>query len=166
VNGSGFGRFSDFYSRHSRNLWRYLVRIGADPTLAEDLGQEAFLRWSLSQAVSWDDERSRAYLFTIGTRLLTDWWRRQSRHSAWEATYEADPAAEIADSPLFRSRAWAALTRRQQQLLWLAYVEEFSHAEIAGICGIAPASVRVLLSRSRALIAGKLTEDNKDEVHE
>jgi RNA polymerase sigma-70 factor (ECF subfamily) len=166
VNGSGFGRFSDFYSRHSRNLWRYLVRIGADPTLAEDLGQEAFLRWSLSQAVTWDDERSRAYLFTIGTRLLTDWWRRQSRHAAWEATYETDPAAEIADSPLFRSRAWAALTRRQQQLLWLAYVEEFSHAEIARICGIAPASVRVLLSRSRALLADKLTEDMKDEVHE
>jgi RNA polymerase sigma-70 factor (ECF subfamily) len=161
---NGFGRFSDFYSRHSRNLWRYLVRIGADPALAEDLGQEAFLRWSLSRAVSWEDERSRAYLFTIGTRLLTDWWRRQKRHLAWEAAYQPCPAAEIADSPLFRSRAWGALTRRQQQLLWLAYVEEFDHSEIAGICGIAPASVRVLLSRGRALLAAKLTEDKEDPV--
>jgi RNA polymerase sigma-70 factor (ECF subfamily) len=166
VNGPGFGRFSEFYSRHSRQLWRYLVRIGADRALAEDLAQEAFLRWSLSQAESWDDERSRAYLFTIGTRLLTDWWRRQRRHAAWEATQEADPAAGIADSPLLRSRAWAALSRRQQQLLWLAYVEEFSHAEIARICGIAPASVRVLLSRSRALLAGGLTEVERDQVHE
>jgi RNA polymerase sigma-70 factor (ECF subfamily) len=162
VSGSGFGRFSDFYSRHSRTLWRYLVRIGADPALAEDLRQEAFLRWSLSQAVSWEDERARAYLFTIGTRLLTDWWRRRNRHSAWEATCEPCPAAEIADSPLFRSQAWGGLTRRQQQLLWLAYVEEFSHAEIARICGIAPGSVRVLLSRARALLAEKLSEDMKD----
>jgi RNA polymerase sigma-70 factor (ECF subfamily) len=166
VSGFGFGRFSALYSRHSRSLWRYLVRIGADPTLAEDLGQEAFIRWSLSQAASWDDERSRAYLFTIGTRLLTDWWRRQRRQSAWEATYQPCPAAEIADSPLFRSQAWGELTRRQQQLLWLAYVEEFSHAEIAQICGIAAASVRVLLSRGRALLAEKLTQDMEDPVHE
>ncbi len=166
MSGFGFGRFSDFYSRHSRNLWRYLVRIGADPALAEDLRQEAFLRWSLSQAASWEDERSRAYLFTIATRLLTDCWRRQRRHSAWEALYEPCPAAEIADSPLFRSQAWEGLTRRQQQLLWLAYVEEFSHSEIARICGIAPASVRVLLSRGRALLAAKLTEAMKEPVHE
>lgn len=163
MSGSGFGRFSDFYSRHSGNLWRYLVRIGADPALAEDLRQEAFVRWSLSRAVSWDDERSRAYLFTIGTRLLTDWWRRRNRHSAWEEACEPCQAAEISDSPLFRSRAWEALSRRQQQLLWLAYVEEFSHIEIASICGIAPGSVRVLLSRGRALLAEKLTEDRKKD---
>ena len=165
MSDSGFRRFADFYSSHSRPLWRYLVRIGAERTLAEDLGQEAFLRWSLSRAASWDDLRARAYLFSIATRLLTDWWRRQRRHAAWEAQYAPDPAAEIADSPLFRSQAWAGLTRRQQQLLWLAYVEEFSHAEIAEICGVSPASVRVLLSRGRALLARSLTEDRKDAVH-
>jgi RNA polymerase sigma-70 factor (ECF subfamily) len=165
VTDVGFRRFAEFYSTHSRALWRYLVRIGADRTLAEDLGQEAFLRWSLSPAASWDEERARAYLFAIATRLLTDWWRRQRRHSAWEALYEPDPAAEIADSPLFRSRAWASLTRRQQQLLWLAYVEEFSHSEIAGICGVSPASVRVLLSRGRTLLAKSLTDDLKDPAH-
>jgi RNA polymerase sigma-70 factor (ECF subfamily) len=166
VSDFGFGRFASFYSSHSRALWRYLVRIGADRTLAEDLAQEAFLRWSLSRAAGWEDERARAYLFTIATRLLTDWWRRQRRHSAWEALYEPEPAAQIADSPLFRSRAWEGLTRRQQQLLWLAYVEEFSHSEIAGICGVSPASVRVLLSRGRALLASNLTDDEKDPVHE
>lgn len=161
----GFRRFADFYSSHSRPLWRYLVRIGADRTLAEDLGQEAFLRWSLSPAVPWDEGRARAYLFAIATRLLTDWWRRQRRHSAWEALYEPDPSTEILDSPLFRSRAWESLTRRQQQLLWLAYVEEFSHSEIADICGVAPASVRVLLSRGRALLAESLEDDRKDSAH-
>jgi len=162
VSDSAFRSFADFYSDHSRNLWRYLVRIGADPTLAEDLGQEAFIRWSLSQAASWDTERARAYLFTIGTRLLTDWWRHQRRHAAWEASYTPSPPASIADSPLFRSRAWAGMTRRQQQLLWLAYVEEFSHAEIAAICGVSSTSVRVLLSRSRAALALKLATDNEE----
>jgi RNA polymerase sigma-70 factor (ECF subfamily) len=164
VSDVAFGRFSEFYSSQSRNLWRYLVRIGADGTLAEDLSQEAFIRWSVSQAASWEEERARAYLFTIGTRLLTDWWRSQRRHAAWEATYDPPPATMIVDSPLFRSQAWAKLTKRCQQLLWLAYVEEFSHVEIAEICGVAPASVRVLLSRGRALLAQHLTIEN-EEAH-
>jgi len=166
VSDPAFLRFANFYSDHSSGLWRYLVRIGADRTLAEDLGQEAFLRWSLSQAASWEDEKARAYLFTIGTRLLTDWWRHQRCHADWEATYEPPPATEIADSPLFRSQAWANLTRRHQQLLWLAYVEEFSHAEIASICGVSMASVRVLLSRARALLAKYLKTDNEETAHE
>lgn len=153
------GRFSTFYSCHSRSLWRYLVRIGAERTLAEDLGHEAFIRWSLSQAASWDEDRARAYLFTIATRLLTDWWRHQRRHAAWEATYEPEPVVAPADSPLFRGRAWASLTRRQQQLLWLAYVEEFTHAEIAAICTVSAASVRVLLSRARGVLAPQLIEE-------
>jgi RNA polymerase sigma-70 factor (ECF subfamily) len=166
VSEPGFRRFADFYSDHSRGLWRYLVRIGAEPSLAEDLAQESFVRWSLSRAASWDDERARAYLFSIGTRLLMDWWRRQRRHAAWEATYDPVAVAPFEDSPLFRSRAWAALTRRQQQLLWLAYVEEFSHSEIASICGVAAPSVRVLLSRGRALLARNLTPDPKDIDHD
>jgi RNA polymerase sigma-70 factor (ECF subfamily) len=165
VKEPAFRRFADFYSRHARSLWRYLVRIGADTALAEDLGQEAFIRWSLSRAESWDDERARAYLFTIGTRLLTDWWRHQRLHTAWEATYEPPSEPQIADSPLFRSRAWASLTRRQQQLLWLAYVEEFSHAEIAAICSVSAASVRVLLSRGRAALALNLTTDTEEPSH-
>jgi RNA polymerase sigma-70 factor (ECF subfamily) len=165
VSEPGFRRFAHFYSEHSRALWRYLVRIGAEPSLAEDLSQDAFVRWSLSQAVAWEDERARAYLFTIGTRLLPDWWRRQRQHAAWEASYEPNSVLPFADSPLFRSQAWGALTRRQQQLLWLAYVEEFSHAEIATICGVSPASVRVLLSRGRTLLAKHLAPNAKEIDH-
>jgi len=164
VSDPAFRRFADFYSLQSRHLWRYLVRIGADRTLAEDLGQEAFIRWSLSQAASWDDQRARAYLFTTATRLLSDWWRKQRRHAAWEATYDPPPASDAA-SPLFSSRAWAGVTRRHQQLLWLAYVEEFSHAEIAAICKISPASVRVLLSRGRAALARNLTLGIEEPSH-
>jgi RNA polymerase sigma-70 factor (ECF subfamily) len=166
VSEPGFRRFADFYSAHSRGLWRYLVRIGAEPSLAEDLRQESFVRWSLSPAVSWEDKRARAYLFSIGTRLLTDSWRRQRRHAEWESTYEPDPVVPLEDSPLFRSRAWQGLTRRQQQLLWLAYVEEFSHAEIASICGVSAPSVRVLLSRGRTLLAKNLTLDAQETGHE
>jgi len=158
-----YRRFADFYAVHARALWRYLVRIGADRTLAEDLVQDAFVRWSLSRAAEWEEPRARAYLFTIATRLLTDWWRRQRRQVAWDAIGDEAPSCEIEASPLFQGRAWAALSPRQQQLLWLAYVEEFSHDEIADICGLSSASVRVLLSRGRAILARLLEPETETD---
>ena len=160
---SAYTRFSQFYAAHSRTLWRYLVRIGAEQSLAEDLAQDAFVRWSLSRAADWDDERARAYLFTIATRLLVDWWRRHRRDVSWDDVAEEPQAVEMEAGSLFSSRAWAALSARQQQLLWLAYVEEFTHDEIAAIAGIASGSVRVLLSRARAVLSLQI-DPTIDEV--
>ncbi|WP_066795428.1 RNA polymerase sigma factor [Sphingomonas soli] len=156
MTSPAYRRFATFYGAHFRALWAYLVRIGAERSLAEDLAQEAFVRWSASPAAEWEDSRARSYLFTIGTRLLTDHWRKQRRLVAWEEADGAALSCEIAASPLFSGRAWAALGKRQQQLLWLAYVEEFSHDEIAAITGLASPSVRVLLSRARAALASRL----------
>lgn len=46
-------------------------------------------------------------------------------------------------------RALGELKERDQQLLWLAYVEGMSHREIAGIIEVNEKSVRVLLLRAR-----------------
>lgn len=59
-----YRRFAEFYAAHASALWRYLVRIGADRTVAEDLVQDAFVRWSLSRAAQWEEPRARAYLFS------------------------------------------------------------------------------------------------------
>jgi RNA polymerase sigma-70 factor (ECF subfamily) len=162
VSSPAYCRFAEFYGAHFRALWGYLVRIGAERSVAEDLAQEAFVRWSESPAADWEDARARSYLFTIATRLLTDHWRRQRRLVAWEDADAAPQACEIAASPLFSGRAWAALTKRQQQLLWLAYVEEFTHDEIAAIAGLGSPSVRVLLSRAREALAARLNQGNDD----
>ena len=46
-------------------------------------------------------------------------------------------------------RAFSRLPPRSRQLLWLAYVNEFTHQEIAEMLGVVSTSVRVLLSRAR-----------------
>ena len=106
--------------------------------------------------MDWPEPRARAYLFAIATRLMTDLWRRRRREVDWESVPAGSIAVEVEESLLFHSRAWAKLTRRQQQLLWLAYVEEFAHDEIGRIAGLAPGSIRVLLSRARAALSDSL----------
>jgi RNA polymerase sigma-70 factor (ECF subfamily) len=45
---------------------------------------------------------------------------------------------------------FAALKPRERALLWLAYVEEEDHQQIAAALGLARGSVKVMLSRARA----------------
>jgi len=82
---------------------------------------------------------------------------------SWEAAAPVQSVAPAEDG-MISAGAWAGLTARERQLLWLAHAEEFSHAEIADITGLAPASIKVLLSRARARLKAALTpQEDRDE---
>jgi len=53
-------------------------------------------------------------------------------------------------------RALGRLKPRERALLWLAYAQGSSHAEIAGVLGLKTASIKLLLFRARRKLAGLL----------
>jgi RNA polymerase sigma-70 factor (ECF subfamily) len=56
-------------------------------------------------------------------------------------------------------RALGELAPRERALVWLAYVEGASHAEIAAALGLSALSVRVLLFRARGKLARILRQE-------
>lgn len=56
------------------------------------------------------------------------------------------------------ARVLVQLSHRDQQLLWLAYVEGFSHREIGTLIDVNEKSVRVLLLRARERMAKVLAD--------
>jgi RNA polymerase sigma-70 factor (ECF subfamily) len=151
-----FDAFAAIYAAQHRPLWAYLVRLGATRAAAEDLAQEAFVKWLTHAQSPEEPGQARAFLFTAATRLLIDRWRRERRFVSWDADAPVQSVAPAGDG-MISGNAWAALSQRERQLLWLAHAEEFSHAEIAGITGLAAASIKVLLSRARARLKAGLT---------
>jgi RNA polymerase sigma-70 factor (ECF subfamily) len=142
--------FSEFYNRAARALWAYVCRTTGNPADADDIVQEAFCRIAVADVDSLDDEGRRRYLFRIASNLVTDRWRRESREQSWRE--RIDRLVGVAPPPAPDAgveRAFGALKARERALLWLAYVEEYDHAEIAGALGLGRASVKVLLSRAR-----------------
>ena len=160
--------FASFYERSARPLWAYLARVSGDPALADDLLQEAFIRFLAADAPSDGEVASRRYLFRIATNLLRDYWRRP-RHASIDEVPEAfcstaDPSSH-SDSLIRLSPALSQLRPRARQLLWLAYAEGYSHSEIAAITGLASASIRLLLFRARRQMA-KLLEKQVPPVQD
>lgn len=166
--------FAAFYERSARSLWAYLARVSNNPALADDLMQEAYLRFlgAAGPGGSWpgaaDGEIAcRRYLFRIATNLLRDHWRRPSTTSLDEhpETLFAGPdtiAQQNArnDAQSMLGPALQQLRPRDRQVLWLAYAEDYSHAEIAEITGLHRSSIRVLLFRARRQMAALLRKQH------
>jgi RNA polymerase sigma-70 factor (ECF subfamily) len=113
---------------------------------ADDLLQESYLRLlkaKLPEAAT--EQHLKNYLFRIATNLLKDHKALRPETALDEDIETADPAAADGDV----ARMLARLKPAQRELLWLAYVERFSHVEIARMLGLKPQSIRPLLSRAR-----------------
>ena len=143
--------FGELYREASRPLWAYVYRVTGHAADADDIAQEAFCRVLAADVGSLGREDLRRYLFRTANNLIADRWRRKTReqsamdHAAHDATLNAPPGTgddEIA-------RTFAQLKPRDRALLWLAYVEEQDHRQMAGTLGVGAASVKVLLSRAR-----------------
>ncbi|HEV2710395.1 MAG TPA: RNA polymerase sigma factor [Edaphobacter sp.] len=153
--------FQSLYDATAQPILAYLTGVTGRRDVAEDVLQETYCRFLVRQPGAMETTEARRYLFRIATNLLRDRWRRG----------EDTPAPELADegsSPdvnlqIDVRRAMQAMKPRERELLWLAYVEGMSHAEIAAATGLGAMSVRLLLYRARrraaALLWGEGTSD-------
>ena len=147
--------FTSFYGRASRGLWAYVYRVTGHAADADDIVQEAFLRLLRADVGAAEEERRR-YLYRIASNLVVDRWRSRTRQERDESAEVAGglqasaPASGQAAAPdRDVARTFAELSSRERALLWLAYVEEDSHEEIAASLGLRRGSIKVLLFRAR-----------------
>jgi RNA polymerase sigma-70 factor (ECF subfamily) len=139
--------FRRLYEATSRPLWGYLQHASGRPDVADDLLQETYCRFLLRQAPAMDEAESRSYLYRIATNLLHN--RARSRDDAAREKPAESGAQTDEDARLDVRAAMRRLKPRERELLWLAYVEGMSHAEIAAATGLGTMSIRILLYRAR-----------------
>jgi RNA polymerase sigma-70 factor (ECF subfamily) len=162
----------DLVVRLFRTEGRSLVRLARlfvdDRDAAEDLVQEAFLRFARHAGNIQTVERAPAYLRSIVLNLARDHNRRglvSLRHqssAAHEVDVGVDPTAEIADR-LARTAEHAAVIEcvrrlpiRQRDCVTLRYFEEYSIDDIAATLGLSANSVKTHLQRAMASLSGAL----------
>jgi RNA polymerase sigma-70 factor (ECF subfamily) len=153
--------FEAFYRATADRLRVYLYRVCRERRIVDDLLQEAYYRFLRSKLASGSEEDRVRYLFRIATNLLKDHWAaaKRSRELAGEPLPEPASREEAPAIRLDVHSALGALKATDREMLWLAYAEGCSHAEIAEILEVRAASVRVLLFRARARLVALLRPD-------
>ena len=155
--------FRDFYSATARPLWAYIQSVVGISAVADDLLQDSYLRLltaNLSHSMS--PTHRRHYLFRVASNLIADYYRSSHRREVpiGEQVPKTESSDEVSTKDLVE-RALKMALPRDRQLVWLAYVEEASHQEIAAIMGYGVPSVAPLLSKARrrlVLVVRKLLE--------
>ena len=134
------------------------MRVSGEPSLADDILQDTFVRLLQRQGKALEESKMKSYLFTIATNLLRDHWRKSKRSRVWlEESALVATSARTPDSAALRldiETAYRQLSPQDRSLTWLAYVEGYEHREIAKILNLGEKSVKVLLFRAK----GRLIE--------
>lgn len=158
--------FETLYEQHSKALWYYLLKTLGDAALADDVFQETFYRMWRVKPKGLHPAQEKAYLYKIGTNLVIDVKRREKRTGKLFSrnSIEDDIKETISDSPFDGEVKpfFEMLSTKEKTLLWLAYVEEYNHKDIAKIMGIKESTVKVVLFRAKKRLVG-LLEGGKNE---
>ncbi|MDQ0617868.1 RNA polymerase sigma factor [Arthrobacter globiformis] len=131
-------------------VYRYVRRRVESPELAEELAADVFrVVWQ-----KWHDQPHSdiAWLLTVARNLIGNAYRSRDRLVALQAKLRASAelrsGAESED--LAVHDAMAALRDSERDILQLAYWDELSVTEIAGVLQCSKAAAKVRLHRARA----------------
>jgi RNA polymerase sigma-70 factor (ECF subfamily) len=138
----------------------FLIRSGADPTMAEECVQDVMATvWRKSAQFDPGRASVATWIFTIARNRRIDLLRRQQRPEpedlGWGPEEETDQqtALEMQQDSEALGRAIAELPVKQRELIEKAYFGELSHSEIADVTGLPlgtiKSRIRLALDRLR-----------------
>lgn len=138
-------------------IYRYCYFKLKNPQLAEDVTQETFLRFFESRSYK-ENGRSLAYLYTIARNLCIDEFRKVDTEALKEEIVQTGFEEAVIEQENLR-QALETLSKEEQELLLLRYVNELSYAQL---CKLYRKS-RFALYREISRIVEKLERRISDE---
>jgi RNA polymerase sigma-70 factor (sigma-E family) len=144
-------RMAEMYERSAPGGFRLAYLLTGDPALAEDMVQEAFLRFVGRLHHLRDPEAFDGYLRRTIVNLSKDVFRRRGV----ERSYLERQTAELRGSHTDRDvaeyesmrTALLSLPQRQRAAIVLRYYEDLPESQIADLLRCRPSTVRSLVAR-------------------
>ncbi|MBZ5673388.1 MAG: sigma-70 family RNA polymerase sigma factor [Acidobacteriia bacterium] len=141
------------FHAHYERIARVIARVLRDPSRAEELAVEVFLKWSRNPGAQ--GENAQAWLYRVAVRTGLDELRRETRRTRREGVIRVfrhlptpeDIRASKEEQEKVRA-VLAAIQPRQAELLVLRS-HGLSYDELAGALSLNPASIGTFLSRAQ-----------------
>jgi len=170
-------QFSTFYTQNLTELIAHAMRILKDKSKAEEVTQEALVKFMLAAPELSSDSHAISYLHRTIENLCIDLFRIENRkpnlialddataevESTWQVPGDHSLAISAAEDAAIIRQALSLLSPAERAALVMWEVEGRSTKEIAKELGIKESSVRHTVSRARASLRQILSELIIDE---
>ncbi len=143
--------------RYSALLYRHSLVLLAHRQDAEDVVQEAFLRYMRKAPDFGSEEQEKAWLLTVTTNLCKNVRRRRAAHPEQDIDCLSHLSAQTPDTPLLD--ALIRLPDKYKTVLLLHYVEGYKVREIAPMLQLTQSAVKMRLQKGRQLLEQARKED-------
>lgn len=156
--------FALLLEKHRSSVVHFLYRMVQDFPIAEELGQEVFLRVYRSRATYEPTAKFTTWLFRIATHLALNWLRDGKNERGQERLdqkTEAAPVRQVTDrKPTMEARlvyevklnqirsAIAALPDKQRAAVLMHKYDEMEYSQIATVLGCSESAIKSLLFRA------------------
>jgi len=171
-------QFSSFYTQNRSELIAHANRIVKDKAKAEEITQEALVKFMLAAPELSSDNHALSYLHRTIENLCIDLFRAENRRpnlvalddataeveSSWQVSGDHSQAISAAEDAAIIRQALSLLSPAERAALVMWEVEGRSTAEIAKELGIKESAVRHTVSRARASLRKVLSELVIDEA--
>jgi RNA polymerase sigma factor (sigma-70 family) len=170
-------QFSSFYTQNRSELIAHANRIVKDKAKAEEIIQEALVKFMLAAPELESHNHALSYLHRTIENLCIDLFRAENRRpnlvalddataeveSTWQVSGDHAQAISSAEDAAIIRQALSLLSSAERAALVMWEVEGRSTAEIAKELGIKESTVRHTVSRARASLRKVLSELVIDE---
>jgi len=171
-------QFSSFYTQNRSELIAHANRIVKDKAKAEEITQEALVKFMLATPELSSDNHALSYLHRTIENLCIDLFRAENRRpnlvalddataeveSTWQVSGDHSVEISAAEDAAIIRQALSLLSPAERAALVMWEVEGRSTAEIAKELGIKESAVRHTVSRARASLRKVLSELVIDEA--
>ena len=171
-------QFSSFYTQNRSELIAHANRIVKDKAKAEEITQEALVKFMLAAPELSSDDHALSYLHRTIENLCIDLFRAENRRpnlvalddataeveSTWQVSGDHSLVISAAEDAAIIRQALSLLSPAERAALVMWEVEGRSTKEIAKELGIKESAVRHTVSRARASLRKVLSELVIDEA--
>jgi len=157
VTGLAEDEIEHTYRQYFQILRQKCARMMRDPTEAQDVAQETFVRLWSNRADIGDARAVTAWLYRTSTRLAVDSYRRNRTRAPFDDAHElierrSDEPDRLHACRLLERIAGRVPTRELEVAI-LSRLDELTHDEIGEVTGMSGRSVRRLLSKFDSRLA-------------
>ena len=157
---------AEIYDQYSPSLYRYAMRLLGDANASEDCVAETFSRFLQAlQSGKGPRDYLQAYLFRMAHNIIVDHYRRS--HPVDELSdnlHDSMNIEEVVSANLNGQRVRAALlqlTKAQQQVIVLKFLEGWSNEEVARALRRPVGAIKSMQHRALARLEKILLDEDK-----